>query len=79
VKICRQRQQELWRFVEHPIVSSQAPVSVPSLQSMPHIQQFQQPPPIQTTADIKRLQEIGALQIQTDETQHGLKLKFQVY
>jgi ribosomal protein S3AE len=42
------------------------------------LQQFQQSPAIQTTADIKRLKEIGALEIQSDETQHGLKLKFQV-
>jgi hypothetical protein len=71
LRICRQKQQELWRVVGHPSATAISP------ESSVITQRPQQPLPIQTTADIKRLQEVGALQIQSDETQHGLKLTFQ--
>jgi hypothetical protein len=57
------------------IPSSSPPRSASSFVSQP----FQsQPPPIQTTADIKRLQEMGVLRIESDENQGRLKLEIQV-
>ncbi len=76
VKLCRQRQNELWANIERRGQAEVINASAPGIGPLPPIQvtetapkpasSAEHTPKISTTADIKRLQSIGALKIQQD-------------
>jgi len=77
VKLCRQRQNELWNNIEKRGQIETSDESAHAIGSLPAKQGAAEPVPkpassaehthkISTTADIKRLQSIGALKIQHD-------------
>lgn len=76
MKLCRQRQNELWANIERRGQMEVISASASGIGQVPPIQvaepvpkpasSAEHTPKISTTADIKRLQSIGALKIQQD-------------